>query len=119
MDPFVCSNPIQSLSPGTVTSVTTHPLHLNLSSTYQTTLKATNGAGLTRLTEASFSLHTSLYEGRVSVAVNYGRTENVSGEFVELERVSSGEEFVCVFETDVLTVEFSAPLDEQNIDTER
>ena len=53
------------------------------------------------------------------MAVNYGRTENVSGEFVELERVSSGEEFVCVFETDVLTVEFSAPLDEQNVDTER
>ena len=111
-----------SLSIGTETDVRTSPLLINLSSTYQATLEATNGAGLSRVVETVFGLHTEsevVYGGLVSVTVNYARTENVSGVFEEPERVSGGEDFVCLLETDVISIEFPAPLDDQSVETSR
>ena len=43
----------------------------------------------------------------------------MSGELEEPERVLAGDEFVCLLESDVLSIEFSAPFDEQYVDTDR
>ena len=61
------------------------------------------------------------YTGSVQVLVNYGRTENVSRELTEPERVSSGssEDAVCLWESDVITITFNTPENEQSVDPER
>ena len=107
---------------GTEASVKTPPLYLNVNYMYEATLQATNGAGLTRLVETSFGLYnidTLEYEGVVSVLTNYGRTENGSGVLEEPELLASIGDYVCVLETDVLSIEFTTPPDSQSIDSDR
>lgn len=88
---------------------------------YEATLQATNGAGLKRLTDTSFGLYIDSvgYEGFVRVVTNYGRTENMSGVFGELEGVLNDGDFVCILKTDVLSFEFTAPPHDQTIDSDR
>ena len=81
----------------------------------------TNGAGLQRLMTNEVAPSADTYIGSVQVLVNYGRTENVSGELTEPERVSSGssEDAVCLWESDVTTIMFSTPENEQSVDPDR
>ena len=51
--------------------------------------------------------------------MNYARTENISGHFSEPEKLSGNEDFVCLLETDVISITFGSPLSEQKVDTER
>ena len=50
---------------------------------------------------------------------NYARTENISGELADPERVSGREEFVCLLDTDTISIEFSAPLNDEKVDINR
>ena len=103
-------------------SVKTPPLQLDINSTYSATLEVTNGAGLTRLVGTSFTLPIGRaeYPGTVDVLNNYGQAENESGLLVELETVGSSEDYVCLIETDTLSVEFPAPPpDTLSIDSDR
>ena len=104
---------------GTATGFEMPSLLLNDTSRYTVSLEATNGAGLQRLVVTEVGSSSTVYAGLVEVVVNYARTENISGEFAEPEKLWSGEDFVCLLDTDVISVMFSAPLSEQEVDTDR
>ena len=61
----------------------------------------------------------TVYSGLVQVLLNYGKTENVSGELADPERVSGRKEFVCLLDTDTISIEFSALLNDQRVDINR
>lgn len=60
-----------------------------------------------------------MYSGLVQVVLNYARTENASGELVDQQRVLGREEFVCLLDTDTISIEFNAPLNDQRVDMDR
>ena len=107
---------------GTSTGFETPSLDLNGTATYLISVRATNRAGLGRLllSEVSVSESNVGYGGTAKVVVNYARYENVTGVLEEVERLVSGEEFVCLLETDFVTIEFDTPPSAtQPVDTER
>ena len=110
---------MQSPTSGSATGFKTPSLLLNDTSEYTILLEATNGAGLQRLVLSEVALSNTVYAGLVEVVVNYARTENASGEFAQPEKLWSGEDFVCLLETNVISIVFNSPLSEERVDTDR
>ena len=100
---------------GIATSFQTPPLNLSTNSTFGVTLEAVNGAGQRRTITTTTDSSTITYTGYVRVWANFARIENESGIFLELEQSSSSEDFVCLWTSEVIWIEFSAPDMEQNI----
>lgn len=97
----------------------TPSLALNVTSTYTVTLEISNGVGLRRLLSTEVATSSTGYAGLVEVLVNYARTENASEELTDPERLPTSEDFVCLLDTDVISIVFSAPHIDQYIDTNR
>ena len=109
-------------NPGSASGFETPSLSLNDTVAYLVTLDVTNGAGLHRLVHTEVSHYTSTveYSGQVHVMVNFAKTGNTTGQLDDPEQETNDEEeFVCLYETDVISIEFSAPFDTQNVNTER
>ena len=113
-------NNMSPISSGTATGSQTPSLSLNHSSPYVVTLEAVNGAGLKREIESEIILFgdsdKDKYSGLVTVAVNYVRVENVSR---DPERVLGSDSFTCLLDSDVISIEFPAPLESQYVDSDR
>ena len=114
-------NIISPISSGTATGFQTPSLSLNqYSSLYVVTLEAVNGAGLRREIESEIILFGDSdkdeYSGLVTVAVNYVRVENVSR---DPERVLGSDGYTCLLDSDVISIEFPAPLESQYVDSDR
>ena len=83
-------------------------------------MEAINGAGLSAIVYASFGGDPSDYVGSVRVVANFGKTDNISGELLSVqEEEEVGEEVVCLWETDVVRIVFSAPGDSTAVDSQR
>ena len=105
---------------GSARSFQTPVILLNSGGGYSLALEAINGAGLSAIVYSSFGDDPGDYVGSVRVVANFGKTENVSGELVRVEKVVEvGEEVVCLWETNVVRIVFSAPEDSTTVDSQR
>ncbi len=107
--------PIDDVIPNTFASSLLASLDPSI--TYHVTLFATNGAGLESITTASvyFDISSPIISGGVTVSPNFKVASYVMG---LLSNVTKGaESATCLLDTDVVSILFNAPQDEESGDS--